>query len=176
MLDLQKVIMDGEVEKMHAILEEDFNLFWKKDDSKRSFLHIAARFGKIEFICYLVFEQGMFGNETDIYGNTPLHDAAMKNHVDVARLLLIKSPELVNTVNKESNTPLHIAAKFRSVKMIKYLLENTVTNSRIRNSKGLLPEEMTLNVPIKELITDNRRKNGQNTRSDKISRNDRNND
>lgn len=53
-------------------------------------------------------------------GATPLHWAAFKGHVDVAKVLLKKGAN-VNAVTKKGSTPLRLATTHKQQEMIRFL-------------------------------------------------------
>ena len=63
-------------------------------------------------------------NARDSWGSTPLIQAAWKNNVDVAKLLLENSANMDST-DADGRTPLHEAAWMNSVGVAKLLLENS---------------------------------------------------
>jgi hypothetical protein len=69
---------------------------------------------------YLVFVQGRLGS-TDSF--TPLHWAAMKGHVRIAKCLLANGAN-VGARDNHGHTPLHLAAGWGGKRMVKLLLAN----------------------------------------------------
>ena len=62
-------------------------------------------------------------NTTDRHGDTPLHDAADRGHLDVVQYLHIKCNCNINTINNHNGaTPLHRAAAFGHLNIVQYLL------------------------------------------------------
>jgi ankyrin repeat protein len=51
-------------------------------------LHIAAGFGKLDVVKYLIEAQGADVKATDKYGKTPLRQAAKNGHWDVVKYLV----------------------------------------------------------------------------------------
>lgn len=86
--------------------------------------------------------------QTSVYGRkTALHEAAMCNHADVARILLAHGAD-PNASDCNGNRPLHIAALNGSVAAAKVLLEN-----------GAYPQARTLLGRSAEYLA---RRNGHN--------------
>jgi len=65
-------------------------------------------------------------NARDSWGLTPLHQAAWKNSVDVAKLLLENSAN-VDSADDEGETALHVAARWNSVEVAKLLLKKSAS-------------------------------------------------
>ena len=63
-------------------------------------------------------------NARDEVGDTPLHEAARRNSVDVAKLLLANSAN-VDSADYLGATALHYAARGNSVDVAKVLIENS---------------------------------------------------
>lgn len=57
------------------------------DSQGRSLLFYAARYGQMETALQLV-EAGCSPNQKDLFGNSPLHEAIEKGHLDVAETFL----------------------------------------------------------------------------------------
>ena len=55
---------------------------------------------------------------------TPLHEACMVGDLEVVKLLVAHSAEVVNATTKKGDTPLHIAARHQYPKIVEHLLEN----------------------------------------------------
>jgi ankyrin repeat protein len=69
---------------------------------------LSMAVGNIECVKFLL-EHGAKVNVQDIYGYTPLHEAAIRGHFDSVKALLKKGADL-NTRNDRGRTPLHCAA------------------------------------------------------------------
>lgn len=67
------------------------------DTNGRSLLFYSARYGQLDTAVQLI-EAGCSPNQKDILGNTPLHEAVEKSHLDVAEAFL-KDGTLVIEVN-----------------------------------------------------------------------------
>ena len=114
-------------------------------------IHIAAQFGKAEFILkYLLprIEKSHL-TITDNYGRTPLHYAAKFNKISVIDLLIKQNIE-INTKDICGNTPLLLAVLSGNHNIIKYLLENNAdlktTNNFKYNIFHLLVEKNDINT------------------------------
>ena len=59
----------------------------------------------------------------DMFGSTPLHNAAQKGHVQIARWLFWRQAN-VNVTDNKQRTPLHLAAKEGRMEMVQTLLEH----------------------------------------------------
>jgi len=76
--------------------------------SGRSALHKAAFWGHNEMVNYLVNELKLDVKVADVYGDTPLHDAAKFGHPVVADILL-KAGACPFVANKNGKSPLDLA-------------------------------------------------------------------
>jgi ankyrin repeat protein len=98
-------------------------------------IHLAAIQGNIEKIRTILNETPELLNQTDRYGNTPLHLAAYKGHGALVKFLISKE---VN-VNKENNfggTALLLASYAGQAEIVKMLLSSgTDANSSIRSTE-----------------------------------------
>ena len=83
------------------------------DSQGRSLLFYAARYGQIETANQLV-EAGCSPNQKDSFGNTPLHEAIEKRHLEVAEIFL---------QNGESPAPKIVYLPYWS-KYITYIYQN----------------------------------------------------
>ena len=59
-----------------------------------------------------MIQNGADVNAVDKSKSTPLHDAALRGHVDVAKVL-IQNGAHVNAVDQYNDTPLHRGSKYR---------------------------------------------------------------
>jgi len=113
---------------------------------------IAEAFaGNVENVRKLVNEDSKKVHEVDDAGDSALHAAVAKGHINVANILISKGAN-VNLRNKVGSTPLHKAVTSeRSAVLVKVLLEANA-DSNIRNAAGLLPEDLTSNSKLKESL------------------------
>jgi hypothetical protein len=86
-------------------------------------LHHCAENGFTTSVKRLLSIRNINVNVKDVYGETPLHDAAWKGHVEIARLLLENGAE-VNVRDRWDRTPLHRAASQGNVNILHLLVEN----------------------------------------------------
>jgi len=100
----------------------------------------AALLNQIPEILKLLGE-GRSIDETDDWGDTALHAAALKGRRTVAKLLLDKGAD-VNKKNLAGSTPLHKAVVGGNASLIELLLQHG-GDSEIRNHAGFLPEDYT---------------------------------
>lgn len=107
---------------------------------KKSPLHRAASSGNIYTIKYIL--SGEYNSYTPKYAiderddhlNTPLHEAAAFDQIEVIELLVAKGAD-INATDMNGDTPLHKAVAYGSTKSIKLLLKLGAKRS-IRNKKG----------------------------------------
>jgi hypothetical protein len=86
-------------------------------------LHHCARKGLTTSVRRLLSIRNITVNVKDVNGETPLHWAAWKGHIEIARLLLQNGAE-VNVKNNGGITPLHCAAEHGHVDILHLLVEN----------------------------------------------------
>jgi hypothetical protein len=89
----------------------------------RTQLHHCAMNGLTSSVKRLLSIRNINVNVKDLYGKTPLHEAAINGHVEIARLLLQNGAE-VNAKNNYVSTPLHFAASHGHVEILHLLVEN----------------------------------------------------
>jgi ankyrin repeat protein len=99
----------GDLEKVKALLEDNPDLVFSKDNLDETPLHYAAIFGG-KGVAELLLANKTKVNAKDINGETPLHWAAYSGHKDVAELLLANKAE-VNAKDTNGLMPLHLAAR-----------------------------------------------------------------
>jgi len=88
-------------------------------------IHIAAYFGRLDIIKYLVEEKKVkIDIKTEYGGKSPLHYAAEEGNVDVVRYLIGKKKSGVNEkcLSVEKNVPLHLACDKGQFDVVRVLL------------------------------------------------------
>jgi hypothetical protein len=86
-------------------------------------LHHCARNGFTTSVKRLLSIRNINVNVKDVDGRTPLHDAVLNGHIEIARLLLQNGAE-VNAKGRWDTTPLHFAAMDGHVDILHLLVEN----------------------------------------------------
>lgn len=104
---ITKAILTGEMIEMEEELL-DIEPGDKESRQGISFLHIAAKDGKLQIV-QDIMKTGLDINTRDYAGNTPLHYAVINGWLDIVELL-IKSGADINIKNRKGQTPLHFAA------------------------------------------------------------------
>lgn len=85
-------------------------------------ISLAATFGLTEVIRMLIDRTEIpVLKAKNIWGGTPLHEAAIFGYVDTAELLIVNEADLLAT-NLGQNTPIYLAVSARQAEMVKYLL------------------------------------------------------
>lgn len=92
------------------------------NEGEQNLLHICAYSNKHEIMKALL-ECGLNPNLKDLFGQTPLIQAAVRDSIDCAELL-IKYGANINLFNKYQNTALHVAAWNNHKQFCKILIDN----------------------------------------------------
>ena len=107
-------------------------------------LHWAAERGHLD-IFQLIFEAVENKNPRDIFGNTPFHLAALKNHSEKCNsetlFFTFANSMDINPANARGFTPLHFAACMGHVDICKLILENTPDKNPI-SITGMTPKDL----------------------------------
>ncbi|KAF3450558.1 hypothetical protein FNV43_RR06647 [Rhamnella rubrinervis] len=142
---------EGHAEIVQALLHENGNVCWFRDQDEKIPLHYAAMRGHVDVIKLLIRAQPESIFETLASGETVLHLAVQYNHLEALKL----SVEWVGYENdaflnmKESdggNTMLHLAVMLKQIETIKYLLSiprvrtagTSITNQNSRTAFGMV--------------------------------------
>ena len=104
----QTATREGDLEKIKALLRDNPDLVFGKDNYGETPLHLAALNGHRDVAELLLASKAEVNAESN-NGRTPLHFAAYSGHKDVVELLLASEAE-VNAKSNTSATPLHYAA------------------------------------------------------------------
>ncbi|MCE1248630.1 MAG: ankyrin repeat domain-containing protein [Firmicutes bacterium] len=143
----------GDLAKVKEILSKNPELISTQNEDGKTPLHLAAGWGRIEVMKYLISLKVDI-NIRNKDGGTPLHVAASQGQPEAARLLLKSGADVnaVRTVGKA--TPLHIAALKGHKDVAVILIENGAdVNAKMAN--GATPLRVALargNNDIAELI------------------------
>lgn len=84
---VHRLLEDGKADEARILLENVENLHARRDEYKRTPLHVASRHGPLSIAALLV-KQGADVNAVAYNDFRPLHKAANFGHLDIVRLLL----------------------------------------------------------------------------------------
>lgn len=108
-----------------------------KGNSGGNIFHVMNGLSADGNLISTLMSSGVSINETDNFGNTPLHIAIMSRETDYARSLINQGAEL-NINNKVGLAPLHIAA-FLAEDMVATALLEKGANFNLRGASGYTP-------------------------------------
>ena len=118
--------MAGDARKRTDDIDRKVKVALAKAIEKNGIEKTFKTLGIPEDIITTIKEKGEFLNEgadvnaKDNKGNTPLHKAAQKGHLEFIEFLVGKGAD-VNAKNDDGNTPLHRAAYYGQFQVIKFL-------------------------------------------------------
>ena len=109
-------------------------------------LHIAATFGHLEIVEYLICTTNLDLLKIDDHQDTPLSLAAMRGHVEVFRFLISQLKLKYNPralcdelTHSDGNKLVHVAAEHGHLLIFKYLVEELKCDPYTSNDKGDKP-------------------------------------
>ena len=125
---IHDAIARGDLACVEAMLESSPDLVRALDGKKKTALHAAVTYRKIDALP-LLLEHGADISATDATGMTPLHVAGMLGRREEAKWLLAHgaNPLLEDVYG---DTPLHTAVIFGHGQIIKLLAENGISPDR----------------------------------------------
>ncbi|XP_062265391.1 histone-lysine N-methyltransferase EHMT2 isoform X1 [Platichthys flesus] len=128
----------GEVQRVLLMLMEGIDPTYQPDSqNRRSALHAAAQRGLLE-VCYILVQAGAQIDAQDKDLRTPLVEAIINNHIEVARYL-VQNSACVYHVEEDGYTGLHHAAKQGNLEMVRMLLETGQVDVNAQDSGGWTP-------------------------------------
>lgn len=140
-----------------------------KDTNNSTVLHRAIEATKDQYtIIYYLLQsqitkkrsnfrliQDWINTRTKQKGVTPLYAAVLRNHENIARLLLTTYKANPNITNFDGKAPLHVAAENGYIGMIQLLLSNRRTNPNLPDNNGQTPYDYAKkqnNIPVLKIL------------------------
>ncbi|CAF0766231.1 unnamed protein product [Adineta steineri] len=107
-----------------------------KDEQGNTPLHLAAAYGSIRTLHYLLEHESADPRIRSYNGFQPIHYAALSGHKDCLKLLLTTAPDTVNEQTSTLLTPLYLACQYGSIDLVK-ILSSHGANFKLRDENGL---------------------------------------
>lgn len=126
MQDILNAISSDDLEGLKAILQ-DKRKVRAKNERGSTCLHIASYLGKLDAAREIFSHRNVVKidiDDADIWGYTPLHNAAYNNHAEVVQFLLRRGAD-INACNKKNMTPLHLAVMRGHMPVVQELVQRT---------------------------------------------------
>ncbi|XP_015911611.2 uncharacterized protein [Parasteatoda tepidariorum] len=133
---LQKAVINNRMEIAELFLCNNKNINSIRDENGFTLLHIAAEFGFLDMVVYLLDEGADANSETTEHLTTPLHLSSFFGHLEVVKILISRGAS-VSARAKEGLTPLHIAVESGHQSIVEYLLENGANINAMSSQKCL---------------------------------------
>ena len=109
----------GSLECVKILVEHGCN-FAAKDIFSQNVLHESVRYDNMEMIEYFIRLYPNFLHDTDNFGYTPLHTAAMWSTHEIVKYLIEKGSD-TSVVDKRGNMPLHNSIRMMNKKVVPFL-------------------------------------------------------
>ncbi|XP_040369420.1 ankyrin repeat-containing protein At5g02620-like [Rosa chinensis] len=104
---------------------EEF-LMQKTGETKNSVLHLAARFGHIELLAFIIELLPDLVSIGNIKGETPLHETCCQGNTNVVKLLVEANPYVIGVLDSEEHevlSPLHVSIAEGYVDIVETILK-----------------------------------------------------
>ena len=130
-LECVKLIFETSTVKIYPdVVSGIFKGYWY---SKQTALHMACESGHKYVVDYLLTRTTCKPDVQDFYGNTPLHVASRKGHIECVKLIVEARVDL-NITNKNKQTAIFMASKNGHSDIVEYLLTHAKCNPNIKDS------------------------------------------
>ena len=128
-----------------------------KDGAVPLVLHVACRYGSVEFVERLIQENNCDPNQRNSDGNTPLHVAITCGQLETAKYLIEGKHCDPNSKNRQGNNALHLACMHKHLSFVQYLTQEQKVKLNILNREQQLPLDIACHkssLPMVKLVSD----------------------
>ena len=139
-LQRHKELTSGHYEVAKFLLTESgCNLTGSKKHAPTLVLHLACRYGTVDFVQLLIEQKNCHPNSQNKDQDAPVHLASKYGNVEILRYLVEVQYCSLMQQNKDGNTPLHLACMFQHLETMKYLVEKQQDLIMVVNHDKALP-------------------------------------
>ena len=150
--DIYDIAEENELDKMKELIKKNIKI-----NEKNKFgwtpLHLAVS-NNNEEMALLLLEHGADGSIQDNDGFTSLHYSIIYNMLNIAKVILEKTPKVLHLENKYGNQPLWVAVMNGEIppEFITYLLKNGADKDH-KNINNFSPFDLAKEYNIKEFTS-----------------------
>nr|XP_017212251.1 espin-like [Danio rerio] len=109
-----------------------------RDSGGATPLHLAARFGRVEAVNWLLVHGAEAEVETNC-GALPAHYAAAKGDLTCLKLLIGRAPGSINRQTNMGATPLYLACQEGHLHVVEFLVKDCQADVHLRAQDGMTP-------------------------------------
>lgn len=109
-------------------------------------LNVAALFGSLETLQFLVMKAGINVAEAPYHGL--LHFAAKSGNLEMAKWLVAYDTNILSAAAPDGSTVLHFAASYGSLRVVKWLVDEAHVDIKAVNSTGVTALECAASVDL----------------------------
>ncbi|XP_019855007.1 PREDICTED: E3 ubiquitin-protein ligase MIB2-like [Amphimedon queenslandica] len=138
--------------KNHKHLRHQFTIIAASYQVEANLLYMASWNGWLSIIKDLITKYNCNSQEEDSNGNTCLHYAAMRNHVDVMKYLFTEHSDFM-AINRDGWTPLHTAAFYGHSQAVEHLLSTGKCDPLAKDNLGWTPFKLAKEFGCTDTLT-----------------------
>ena len=111
----------------------------QRDEYGATPIHLAARFGRLDCLKWLVRNSKVLPNAKSMNGDTAAHDAAAMGNLDCLVYLLKHTKCSVDDTTVDGATVLHFACTFGRLEVMKWLMTNAGSTPSDKGNDDITP-------------------------------------